>query len=172
MRISSVAYNECRTVRTAHPVRTRCPARVQPRWSQAAGTPRFVAIQPLRSPAHGLQCAWLQEEGMDTLRRTMALVSITLTSFCNSGCTLVGMGIGGLIDSKTGKPQRAPVWEVSRVGPGAPVTLYLADGKTVTGALVGTQPREEAEYRAAFAAARAARSELAALPELGTVALQ
>jgi hypothetical protein len=84
-----------------------------------------------------------------------------------SGCTLVGLGIGATVDSKSKTLQPGPVWQVTTLAPGTSVALDLADGRRLQGEIGGTRFREPEVYAPVYDAARLALAGSVDLPELG-----
>jgi hypothetical protein len=71
-------------------------------------------------------------------------VAIGAVIFYINGCTLIGMGIGALADSKSKKTYAG--WEIAEIKPGKEVTLYLRDGTVLTGDYMGITQVAETVY--------------------------
>jgi hypothetical protein len=78
-------------------------------------------------------------EGLRLRLLVAAAVSVAL-----AGCTLVGAGVGSLIDKGNRKgrpPDTLAGWRIAEVGRGADVTLSLDDGRQVAGRFEGLERR-------------------------------
>ena len=104
-------------------------------------------------------------------QHTATIVVAVCAVLVASDCTLIGLGIGALNDSRDRRPQPAPAWRVSTVGPGTHIALHLADGRKLEGALDEIRLRVSDDYAPAYAAARLGRPRGVDLPELGPAVL-
>lgn len=104
-------------------------------------------------------------------QHTATIVVAVCAALAASGCTLIGLGIGALNDSRDKKLQPAPAWRVTTVGPGTRIALDLADGRRLEGELDEIRPRKSDEYAPAYEAARLGRPRGVDLPELGRAVL-
>jgi hypothetical protein len=99
----------------------------------------------------------------------VSLVAGTLAvSLTVPGCTLVGLGIGALVDHEK-PPKRKPVVgpEVETLEPGTSLEVGTRDGHTVSGRYGGLVWARPEEYGPRYATARQALAGEAALPALG-----
>ncbi|HET7291278.1 MAG TPA: hypothetical protein VFM88_02535 [Vicinamibacteria bacterium] len=72
---------------------------------------------------------------------------IALLAFCSAGCTLVGLGVGSVADSKSDKQRQVSRWwEPKVVSTGAKVEVRTRDGRVLEGRFAGLEPRKAAEY--------------------------
>src|SRR3989442_4037250 len=96
-------------------------------------------------------------------RRTAILAVLALSL---AGCSLIGLGIGALVDSHRSKPRSVEGWDLERIRKGARIRLLLRDGSTVSGRFRGVETVAE-EYAARYAAWRGAREAADTMPALG-----
>ena len=68
----------------------------------------------------------------------LLLSAIGLTA---TGCTLIGLGIGAIVDAKK-KPVVVPGDQVAAIEKGAPVRIELKDGRRIQGRFLGLVPAE------------------------------
>ena len=92
---------------------------------------------------------------------TLAVLALSL-----AGCSLIGLGIGALVDSHRSKPRSLEGWDLQRIRKGARIRVLLRDGSAVAGRFRGVETVAE-EYAARYAAWRGAREAADTMPELG-----
>ena len=106
---------------------------------------------------------------MGTCHAARAL-AVGLLAVPFSGCTLIGLGIGALVDDHSqGKPRTVSPLAVASASPGQSVELSLRDGSLVTGRLQGVEAVEDALYRERWKGSLQALAGTATLPGLGAV---
>lgn len=72
---------------------------------------------------------------------------IALLAFCSAGCTLVGLGVGSVADSRSKKQREvARWWEPAVLDAGSKVEVRTRDGRVVAGRFAGLEPRKAKEY--------------------------
>lgn len=69
-----------------------------------------------------------------------------------AGCTLVGLGVGALIDKSGDKTRPLAGWQIEKVSKGESIHVRLRDGREVAGEFHGTEAAT-AEYGPRYAAA-------------------
>ncbi|UCF20110.1 MAG: hypothetical protein JSU87_01500 [Gemmatimonadota bacterium] len=90
-----------------------------------------------------------------------------------SACTLVGFGIGSVIDSGNKRTIRPESFAPDTIDLGKTFKLRLRDGSVVGGKYLGIEPLPDEEYAARYAVAREQRLMNVPLPEIGeTVTLR
>jgi len=89
----------------------------------------------------------------------------TALGIAASGCSLIGLGVGAISDSRQ-KMLTLPGWQIETVAKGRDVVLSLADGSTLAGKLEGLVPEPWEEYRTRYASFRS-REGAPKLPALG-----
>src|SRR5437867_13422524 len=77
---------------------------------------------------------------------TLAVLALSL-----AGCSLIGLGIGALVDSHRSKPRSLEGWDLQRIRKGARIRVLLRDGSAVAGRFRGVETIAE-EYAARYAA--------------------
>ncbi|MGH8004366.1 MAG: hypothetical protein ACRECJ_06555 [Limisphaerales bacterium] len=84
-----------------------------------------------------------------------------------AGCTLIGFGVGSIVDST--KPDRRPLpgWKMEALKPGTKIDLFLRDGTVLSGKYAGLYQRPEEEYAGLYSAVRREKEAEVLLPPLG-----
>lgn len=84
-----------------------------------------------------------------------------------TGCSLVGLGVGSLVDA--GKPSRReiPGWEVETVKPGSKLDVFLKSGEMLTGKFLGVETAPKEAYAEKYSLAREQAPNDNPLPSLG-----
>jgi hypothetical protein len=98
------------------------------------------------------------------MRKYSAILLVLALSL--AGCTLIGLGIGAVVDSHRSKPRSVEGWDLQRIRKGARIRLLLRDGSAVAGRFRGVETIAE-EYAARYSAWRGAREAADTMPELG-----
>lgn len=83
------------------------------------------------------------------------------------GCSLIGFGIGALIDSTSEHKADIPGWKLLTVKPGTPMEIVLSDGQRVVGTYAGTHKFTDEEYAEFYEQALTKQPEEETLPPLG-----
>jgi hypothetical protein len=96
---------------------------------------------------------------------TLAVLALSL-----AGCSLIGLGIGAIVDSHQSKPRPVEGWDVQRIKKGARIRLLLREGGEVAGRFRGVETLPE-EYAGRYASWRAARGAGDTMPALGDRAI-
>jgi len=78
-----------------------------------------------------------------------------LFSVQNTGCSLIGLGVGAIVDSNQQDRRLVGTGEVFRVTPGTLLQLSMRDGSTIRGRYLGTGPASREEWEKRYAAVRA-----------------
>lgn len=105
-----------------------------------------------------------------SLRRSAArAAALCLIGSPLPGCTLLGLGVGGVVDAERAKLKPTQAWRLAALPSGTPIIIDLVDGRRIEGELAGTPLRDFTEYRRDYEAARA---EDVRLPELGPCTLR
>jgi hypothetical protein len=84
-----------------------------------------------------------------------------------SGCSLIGYGVGSLIDSGNKRTVASESFAPDTIEPGKLIKLRLRGGGTVDGAYLGIEPIPDEEYAKRYARARERYLPSIQLPELG-----
>jgi hypothetical protein len=84
-----------------------------------------------------------------------------------SGCSLIGFGIGSVIDSAGPDSVLIPGWKVKTIKPGEEIIVILKDGQKIEGTYEGMEPVPKVEYAKRYASFRKQKSEEFSLPALG-----
>jgi hypothetical protein len=79
--------------------------------------------------------------------RVLALVAVTVTA---AGCTLLGLGVGALIDRGASNRTVVADWQVATIKPGQPIDVVLGGGRQITGRFGGLHRAGPAEYAQAY----------------------
>jgi hypothetical protein len=96
-------------------------------------------------------------------RRTLGAAIALLSLGCLSGCSLIGLSVGSMIDSGR---RVGPAARLTSTRPGRPVSVRLQDGRVVTGVFAGTEQVPAADYAAAYETWRRSAPDTR-LPRLG-----
>jgi len=100
----------------------------------------------------------------------ITVFGVAAAALLSTGCSLVGLGVGAALDGKRNRAAKTAYlqgFEVSRIKPGARLTLVLTGGERIAGRYEGLDTAPvAAEYGPRYARARADVHELA-LPDLG-----
>lgn len=99
-----------------------------------------------------------------TLLGTTVVAGLLLSQ---SDCTMIGAGIGELIDATTAQSLAPQELALETIEPGRKVTLQLLDGRSLKGEYTGIVPLPANEYAARYESARERRLAIAPLPQLG-----
>lgn len=90
-----------------------------------------------------------------------------------SACTLIGAGIGELVDATTARSLTPRKLAPETIEPGQKIKLQLRNGHSVDGEYIGIEPLPAEEYAARYASTREQHLTIIPLPELGdTVTLR
>ncbi len=84
-----------------------------------------------------------------------------------SGCSLIGFGIGSVIDSAGPDSVLIPGWKVKTIKPGEEIIVILKDGQKIGRAYQGIEPVTKVEYAKRYASFREQKSGELPLPALG-----
>ncbi len=99
-----------------------------------------------------------------TLLRTALVAGLALSQ---SNCTIIGAGIGELIDATTAQSLAPRQLAPQAIEPGREITLQLRDGRSLKGKYIGIVPLPAEEYAGRYQSARERHLPTAPLPELG-----
>jgi hypothetical protein len=95
------------------------------------------------------------------LALVVALVSSTLS------CSVVGLGVGAIIDAKTSHQKQIGAWEMGKVKKGAEVTVFRNDSTSSSGKFDGLLPVPDSEYQEAYSRLLQGMPDSMNLPRLG-----
>ncbi|MEE9441872.1 MAG: hypothetical protein V3V99_04320 [candidate division Zixibacteria bacterium] len=94
----------------------------------------------------------------------IAIIAVTLY-----GCTILGLGIGAVVDA--GKPdyRSIPGWDLHAVKPGSYMKLYLMRGDSLSGEFMGLSSERTSDYGKKIERLKADHEDTLLLPELNEV---
>lgn len=99
-----------------------------------------------------------------TLLSTTVVAALALSQ---SDCTIIGAGIGELIDATTARSLTPEGFAPEMVEPGHKITLQLRNGHSIKGEYIGIEQLPAEEYAARYASTREQQPTTVPLPELG-----
>jgi hypothetical protein len=82
-------------------------------------------------------------------------------------CSVVGLGVGALIDTKTSRQKQVGVWEMGKINRGAEITVVRNDSSTLSGKFSGLLPVSDSEYQESYARLLKVEPDSINLPLLG-----
>ncbi|MFH0957427.1 MAG: hypothetical protein V1897_01860, partial [Pseudomonadota bacterium] len=108
---------------------------------------------------------------------TLLTLSILLFAFLLSGCTVIGLTVGGNIDRAARKKAIGTAERIIPLKPGRSITITLVDGREVTGVYQGLKQRPASEYIPLYERVHDSLSSIhnASLPPIGdtlTISIQ
>lgn len=99
-----------------------------------------------------------------------AVLSTTVVAglvLSQSSCTLIGAGIGELVDATTARSLAPQELAPETIEPSQKITVRLRDGRSIEGRYIAILPLPADEYAERYESARERHSTIAPLPQLG-----
>jgi len=109
----------------------------------------------------------------------MSRIHRTLKTYCGvfvlgvlvsvkiSGCSLVGLGVGSMIDARRPAMEQLRADRIAHIHPGDSPVLVLDDSATVAGRYIGPARMGDARYQVRYERWRASNPDAAVLPSIG-----
>ena len=84
-----------------------------------------------------------------------------------SGCSLIGFGVGSIIDASKSDSLLIPGWRIETIKPGEGIRVLLKNGEEVRGTYMGHNPIPQEKYAARYADFQRSKQEELSIPALG-----
>jgi hypothetical protein len=100
-------------------------------------------------------------------RRFGCLVALVLSAIITSGCSMVGLGTGMVIDDSRSDEKTIEGWKCGSIKKGTRATVHLKDGEHIEGVFEGLSELPLDEYKTRYSRFRVAYARDLSLPEIG-----
>ena len=97
----------------------------------------------------------------------LALILAIVLLFLISGCSLIGAGLGAIVDHSRPDTLFFESWMIKAVNPGSRINIILNGGNLVNGKYIGLEKVTTEEYAESYARSRNQNLKEVVLPELG-----